>query len=201
MRSGKSNYKMEKLLKSKKNKMAIISEQKSSKTRKQLKANGWLSTKPNDYSPKKYTTIMSSDDYLMYKENVPVKQEPEPEEITPKPEETKKIPEKPIKTSTEECIGWNKMGCKSESIKKVQTCLNLPASSIFDGTLKTELAKYASTFAYKDGFNDSDVEKICRLKNVEDKNRILQQQKQAELERFRRQYPQQTTKATTIDEL
>jgi hypothetical protein len=30
---------------------------------------------------------------------------------------------------------------------------------------------------------------------------MLQQQKQAELDRFRRQYPQQTTKATTIDEL
>jgi hypothetical protein len=100
-----------------------------------------------------------------------------------------------------DCTGWNKMGCKSESIRKVQTCFNLAASGNFDKNLSNELAKYASTFAYKDGFNDSDVEKICRFKNEEDKKVMLQQQKQAELERFRRQYPQQTTKASTIDEL
>jgi len=100
-----------------------------------------------------------------------------------------------------DCTGWNKMGCKSESIRKVQTCFNLGASGNFDKNLTNELAKYASTFAYKDGFNDSDVDKICRFKNEEDKKVMLQQQKQAELDRFRRQYPQQTTKATTIDEL
>jgi hypothetical protein len=100
-----------------------------------------------------------------------------------------------------DCTGWNKMGCKSESIRKVQTCFNLGASGNFDKNLSNELAKYASTFAYKDGFNDSDVDKICRFKNEEDKKVMLQQQKQAELDRFRRQYPQQTTKATTIDEL
>ena len=99
-----------------------------------------------------------------------------------------------------DCTGWNKMGCKSDSIRKVQTCFNLGASGNFDKNLSNELAKYASTFAYKDGFNDSDVDKICRFKNEEDKKVMLQQQKQAELDRFRRQYPQQTTKATTIDE-
>ena len=100
-----------------------------------------------------------------------------------------------------DCTGWNKMGCKSESIRKVQTCFNLAASGNFDKNLSNELAKYASTFAYKDGFNDTDVEKICRFKNEEDKKLMLQQQKKAELEKYRRQYSQQTTKATTIDEL
>jgi hypothetical protein len=99
-----------------------------------------------------------------------------------------------------DCTGWNKVGCKSESIRKVQTCFNLGVSGNFDKNLSNELAKYATTFAYKDGFNDSDVDKICRFKNEEDKKVMLQQQKQAELDRFRRQYPQQTTKATTIDE-
>jgi hypothetical protein len=103
-------------------------------------------------------------------------------------------------THTGQCVGWNKMGCKSESIKKVQTCLNLAGSSIFDDTLKSELSKYPSTYAYKDGFNDSDVEKICRFKSEEDKKLMQQQSRQAELDRFRKQYPQQTTKATTIDQ-
>jgi hypothetical protein len=99
-----------------------------------------------------------------------------------------------------DCTRWNKEGCKSESIRKVQACLNLVVSGNFDKILGDELAKYASTFAYKDGFNDTDVEKICRLKNEEDKKRILLQNRQAELERYRKQYPQQTTKATTIDQ-
>jgi hypothetical protein len=101
---------------------------------------------------------------------------------------------------TENCVGWNKFGCKSESIKKVQTCLNIPVSGTFDENLKLELSKYSSTYAFKDGFNDSDVERICRYKSEEDKKLMLQQNKQSEQEKFRRQYPQQTTKATTIDQ-
>jgi hypothetical protein len=135
----------------------------------------------------------------------PEKTKTEPEKTKTEPEKTKTEPEKTKVKSTanefETCTGWNKMGCKSESIRKVQTCFNLGASGNFDKNLSNELAKYASTFAYKDGFNDSDVDKICRFKNEEDKKVMLQQQKQAELDRFRRQYPQQTTKATTIDEL
>jgi hypothetical protein len=130
-----------------------------------------------------------------------------PEDVTPikiikknSQKSEKVISQEKNSVKTGNCVGWNKMGCKSESIKKVQTCLNLPASSIFDDTLKSELSKYPSTYAYKDGFNDSDVEKICRFKSEEDKKLMQQQNRQAELDRFRKQNPQQTTKATTIDQ-
>lgn len=127
---------------------------------------------------------------------------PRRDETPPRRDDTPSPTPTPSKQSEPElCQGWHKKGCKSEAIKKVQNCLNIPSSGIFDEMLKNELEKYASTYAFREGFGDSDVEKICRFKNEEDKNRILQQQNQAELEKYRRQYPQQTTKATTIDEL
>jgi hypothetical protein len=116
------------------------------------------------------------------------------------PEPEKAISQEKNTAKTENCVGWNKFGCKSESIKKVQSCLNIPVSGTFDENLKLELSKYSSTYAFKDGFNDSDVEKICRFKSEEDKKLMQQQNRQAELDRFRKQYPQQTTKATTIDQ-
>ena len=63
-----------------------------------------------------------------------------------------------------DCTGWNTLGCKSESIKKVQTCLNLGVSGNFDEFLKSELARYKSTYAFREGFSDSDVQKICIFK-------------------------------------
>jgi predicted GIY-YIG superfamily endonuclease len=105
-----------------------------------------------------------------------------------------------------DCTGWNTLGCKSESIKKVQTCLNLGVSGNFDEFLKSELARYKSTYAFREGFSDSDVQKICIFKQEEDRQEALkreqlakQAQKDMEDQAFERNYPQKTTKATRRD--
>ena len=61
-----------------------------------------------------------------------------------------------------DCTGWNTLGCKSESIKKVQSCMNVGVSGNFDKYLQSELARYKSTYAFKEGLSDSDVQKICQ---------------------------------------
>ena len=106
-----------------------------------------------------------------------------------------------------DCTGWNILGCKSESIKKVQSCMNLGVSGNFDEFLKSELARYKSTYAFREGFSDSDVQKICVFKQEEDRQEALkreqlakQAQKAAEIQAFERNYPQKTTKATRRDE-
>ena len=106
-----------------------------------------------------------------------------------------------------DCTGWNILGCKSESIKKVQSCMNLGVSGNFDEFLKSELARYKSTYAFREGFSDSDVRKICIFKQEEDRQEALkreqlakQAQKAAEIQAFERNYPQKTTKATRRDE-
>lgn len=105
------------------------------------------------------------------------------------------------------CVGWNKPGCTSDSIKKVQSCMNVGMSGEFDDTLKNALASYPTTYAYKDGFNDSDVEKICKLKQDADKQDLQNKeqtariaQKKVEMDMFSKQYPKATTKATKTDQ-
>lgn len=106
-----------------------------------------------------------------------------------------------------DCTGWNTLGCKSESIKKVQSCMNVGVSGNFDEFLKSEFARYKSTYAFREGFSDSDVQKICLFKQEEDRQEALkreqlakQAQKVAEIQAFERNYPQKTTKATRRDE-
>lgn len=147
----------------------------------------------------------------------------ETQEQLPAPEGSKPIDKKENETKTDKpslikiisdknqevkkCIGWNKPGCTSDSIKKVQSCMNVGVSGEFDDTLKNALASYPTTFAYKDGFNDSDVEKICRFKEDADKMDLVNkektariQQKKQEMDSFSRQYPKQTTKAIRRDQ-
>jgi len=107
-----------------------------------------------------------------------------------------------------DCTGWNTLGCKSESIKKVQSCMNVGVSGNFDKYLQSELARYKSTYAFKEGFSDSDVQKICQLKQEEDRQEAMKReqlakeaQKAREMEVFRKRYPQQTVKATKIYDL
>ena len=85
--------------------------------------------------------------------------------------------------------------------------MNLGVSGNFDEFLKSELARYKSTYAFREGFSDSDVQKICVFKQEEDRQEALkreqlakQAQKTAEIQAFERNYPQKTTKATRRDE-
>jgi len=92
--------------------------------------------------------------------------------------------------------------------KKVQSCMNVGVSGNFDKYLQSELARYKSTYAFKEGFGDSDVQKICQLKQEEDRQEAMKReqlakeaQKAREMEVFRKRYPQQTVKATKIYDL
>lgn len=57
------------------------------------------------------------------------------------------------------CTGFNQLGCNSESIKQIQQCLNLPNTGNFDKQLYNELGSYG----WQNGFNNSDVNRICDL--------------------------------------
>lgn len=122
-----------------------------------------------------------------------------------KPDRKEKISTPQIKNNN--CVGWNKPGCVSDSIKKVQACMNVGVSGEFDETLKIALASYPTTYAYKDGFNDSDVEKICKLKqdadkqNLQDKEQMARAtQRKMEMDAFNKQYPKSTSKAVKVDQ-
>jgi len=86
--------------------------------------------------------------------------------------------------------------------------MNVGVSGNFDKYLQSELARYKSTYAFKEGFSDSDVQKICQLKQEEDRQEAMKReqlakeaQKAREMEVFRKRYPQQTVKATKIYDL
>ncbi len=68
--------------------LEVLLEQKSPKTRKELKNDGWSSVKPSDFSSEKYDTLQSSDGFLMYKSKEgsmppPPPEEPNQEPVTP----------------------------------------------------------------------------------------------------------------------
>lgn len=100
------------------------------------------------------------------------------------------------------CRGFNQNGCKSESIKKVQECLGLTQSGNFDETLYNALGPYG----WQNGFNDSDVSRVCdaikrgpipkytpQLSPEEIKRQEEINRKNKEMEDFIKQYPVQTT--------
>ena len=92
------------------------------------------------------------------------------------------------------CKGFNKLFCKSDSIKKVQTCLELEPTGNYDQKLNNILGSYG----FLSGFNDTDVERICNevqrrkegQKRLDSERDAKIQQKKREQEEFRRQYPQ-----------
>lgn len=109
----------------------------------------------------------------------------------------------------EPCRGFNQNGCKSESIKKVQECLGLTQSGNFDETLYNALGPYG----WQNGFNDSDVSRVCdaikrgptpkytpqpspeELKRREEEIKRQEEinRKNKEMKDFIKQYPVQTT--------
>jgi hypothetical protein len=92
------------------------------------------------------------------------------------------------------CKGFNKLFCKSDSIKKVQTCLELEPTGNYDQKLNNILGSYG----FLSGFNDTDVERICNevqrrkegQKRLDSERDAKIQQEKREQEEFRRQYPQ-----------
>ena len=93
------------------------------------------------------------------------------------------------------CKGFNQLGCNSESIKQIQQCLNLPNTGNFDKQLYNELGNYG----WQNGFNDSDVTRICDLikKTIETNIQIQKEKKEAE--DFYRKFPKTSRGSEILD--
>jgi hypothetical protein len=93
------------------------------------------------------------------------------------------------------CKGFNQLGCNSESIEQVQQCLNLTNTGNFDKQLYNELGNYG----WQNGFNDSDVTRICDLikKTIETNIQIQKEKKEAE--DFYRKFPKTSRGSEILD--
>jgi hypothetical protein len=101
-----------------------------------------------------------------------------------------------ISTDFKPCTGFNQLGCKSESIKKVQKCLSLPESGNFDKTLYNALGQYG----WQNGFNDSDTTRVCDLINRKKEEKTKLEMDKKESEEFYKKFPK-TTKGSEILDL
>lgn len=93
------------------------------------------------------------------------------------------------------CTGFNQLGCKSESIKKVQECLGLEPTGNFDNLMYNKLG----TYGWQNGFNDSDVSRVCNLikKTIEMNIEVEKQKKEAE--DFYRKFPKTSRGSEILD--
>jgi hypothetical protein len=101
-----------------------------------------------------------------------------------------------ISSDFKPCTGFNQLGCKSESIKKVQKCLSLPESGNFDKTLYNALGQYG----WQNGFNDSDTTRVCDLINRKKEENTKLELEKKEREEFYKKFPK-TTKGSEILDL
>lgn len=93
------------------------------------------------------------------------------------------------------CTGFNQLGCKSESIKKVQECLGLELTGNFDNLMYNKLGNYG----WQNGFNDSDVSRVCNLiKKTNEMNIEVEKQKK-ESEDFYRKFPKTSRGSEILD--
>lgn len=93
------------------------------------------------------------------------------------------------------CKGFNQLGCNSESIKQIQQCLNLPNTGNFDKQLYNELGNYG----WQNGFNDSDVNRICDLIKRTLETNIQIQKEKKEAEDFYRKFPKTSRGSEILD--
>lgn len=93
------------------------------------------------------------------------------------------------------CKGFNQLGCNSESIKQVQQCLKLPNTGNFDKQLYNELGNYG----WQNGFNDSDVNRICDLIKRTLETNIQIQKEKKEAEDFYRKFPKTSRGSEILD--
>ena len=101
-----------------------------------------------------------------------------------------------ISTDFKPCTAFKQLGCKSESIKKVQKCLSLPESGNFDKTLYNALGQYG----WQNGFNDSDTTRVCDLINRKKEEKTKLEMDKKESEEFYKKFPK-TTKGSEILDL
>jgi hypothetical protein len=118
------------------------------------------------------------------------------EQSTPKDQSTPQQVRGTISNEFKPCTGFNQLGCKSESIKKVQKCLSLPESGNFDKTLYNALGQYG----WQNGFNDSDVTRVCDLINKKKEEKTKLEMDKKESEEFYKKFPK-TTKGSEILDL
>jgi|688.fasta_scaffold572756_2 hypothetical protein len=117
------------------------------------------------------------------------------EQSTPKDQSTPQQIRNDISTDFKPCTGFNQLGCKSESIKKVQKCLSLPESGNFDKILYNALGQYG----WQNGFNDSDVTRVCDLINRKKGETTKLEMDKKESEEFYKKFPKTTRGSEILD--
>ena len=117
--------------------LEVLLEQKSPKTRKELKNDGWSSVKPSDFSSEKYDTLLSSDGFLMYKSKGGSTLPPPP------PEEPGQEPMTPPKPEPNPYEKWMTMFDFYDENDKEQKI-------IFDSELISAIEKFKSVGRYDD---------------------------------------------------
>jgi len=116
----------------------------------------------------------------------------------PSPQKDQSTPQQirnEISTDFKPCTGFNQLGCKSESIKKVQKCLSLPESGNFDKTLYNALGQYG----WQNGFNDSDVTRVCDLINKKKEEKTKLELDKKESEEFYKKFPKTKRGSEILD--
>ena len=117
--------------------LEVLLEQKSPKTRKELKNDGWSSVKPSDFSSEKYDTLLSSDGFLMYKSKEGSMPPPPPEE----PGQEPMTPPTPAPNPYEKWGGIFRFKTEDDKEQKI----------IFDSELISAIEKWK-----KVGFDEDD---------------------------------------------
>jgi len=117
------------------------------------------------------------------------------EQSTPKDQSTPQQVRGTISNEFKPCTGFNQLGCKSESIKKVQKCLSLPESGNFDKTLYNALGQYG----WQNGFNDSDVTRVCDLINKKKEEKTKLEMDKKESEEFYKKFPKTKRGSEILD--
>lgn len=100
-----------------------------------------------------------------------------------------------LSSDFKKCTGFNQMGCSSESIKEVQKCLQLPETGNFDKTLYNELGLYG----WQNGFNDSDVTRVCDVIKRKKEEKAKIELKKKEEEDFYKKFPKTSKGSEVLD--
>lgn len=93
------------------------------------------------------------------------------------------------------CRGFNQLGCNSESIKKVQECLGIEVTGNFDNLTYNKLGVYG----WQNGFNDSDVNRVCELIKKTKETNIQIEKDRKEAEDFYKKFPKTTRGSEILD--
>lgn len=122
--------------------LSVLVEQKSSKSRKELRELGWTSKKPDNFTPQTHDTIQSNDGFLMYKEKS--SQQTPPADPTTPADSTRDTPTQEPTVTASPYEKW-------ATVFKFTTQDNKEVAIRLDNELKSAIEKFKIA-----GFDDDD---------------------------------------------